>query len=153
MLRNFEIYFLKDRLKNKVYVMEEIIKSPLIVYDGFCGMCHGFVGFVIKNDPNNSFYFTPRDSEVGLALRKKYDLENVESILFFNGEEVFIYSDASLKILQYLKKPYRYFSNLIIFPRFFRDIFYDLIAKIRYYVAGRKSTCLMAPKGLEDKFI
>jgi len=38
-------------------------------------------------------------------------------------------------------------------PRFLRDFKYDFIARFRYRLFGKRSSCLLAPPGATDRFL
>jgi predicted DCC family thiol-disulfide oxidoreductase YuxK len=127
--------------------------KPLIVYDGFCAMCHGFVGFVLRNDNENKFYYTARQSELGQKIREQNNLQDVESILLCDEDGIHIYSDASLKILKKLGRPYSLLYLLAFIPKFIRDTVYLGISKMRYKIFGKKDVCYMPSPEARKKFI
>lgn len=47
---------------------------PLIVFDGVCVLCSGFVRFVLRHDGKNQFRFAAVQSITGDALYRHYGL-------------------------------------------------------------------------------
>ena len=63
-------------------------------------------------------------------------------------------SKAIIKILSKLPFPWKFFSFFIaIFPNFFRDIIYNFIAKIRYKIFEKKTTCELSEESFMDRLI
>jgi predicted DCC family thiol-disulfide oxidoreductase YuxK len=48
---------------------------------------------------------------------------------------------------------WRFLRIGIIFPKFFLDWFYDLIAKYRYKIFGKKVNIPIPPEELQDRFL
>jgi len=45
------------------------------------------------------------------------------------------------------------FIHFIIIPKPIRDYFYDLIAKKRYKIFGKKDTCMIPTPSIEKRFL
>lgn len=133
--------------------MEENLPSPLIIFDGYCGLCQGFIKFVIKKDKKGIFNYTPRDSSIGVKVREDFGLQDIESILFFNGEKVFYYSDASLEVFKLLGFPLKALYVFKLVPKFIRDSVYHLVAKLRYRIFGKTSQCYVPSQETKSKFV
>jgi predicted DCC family thiol-disulfide oxidoreductase YuxK len=119
--------------------------KPVIIFDGVCNACNGWVRFVLRHDPDRQFRFAPNQSEIGKELLRKFDLptESVSSIYLVIGDQYFEKSNAAIQILCRLKLPWKLAILLKIFPRFVRDWVYDWVARNRYRWFGRSATCSM----------
>lgn len=101
-------------------------------------------------------------SEVGKELCKLYNIDTnilarsaggVDSIIFIKNDKVFIKSAAVLEILKDLPIGWRVFRIGIILPKVIRDWLYDLIAKHRYRIFGKKDECPMPTEDVQDRFL
>ncbi len=74
---------------------------PLIVFDGVCALCSGFVRFVLRHDPGGHFRFVPAQSALGTALYRHYGLDpdNWESNLLIAEGRLYLRSDAAIEIV------------------------------------------------------
>lgn len=125
----------------------------IILFDGVCNLCNGFVQFVIKRDLSNTFHFASLQSEFAQKVIQQHpELKNVDAVIFLNEGEILIKSDAAIAIAQHL--PFWKWSRiLLIFPKFLRDGVYDLIAKYRYRILGKKDSCMVPSQAIKHKFI
>lgn len=126
----------------------------LIVFDGICNLCNGFVKFVVKRDKKNIFKFTPIQSDAA----KKFDLPEFDSdspvtIFYVRGRTVLQKSDAALSIFYDLGGIWKAFIVFRLFPRFFRNWFYDRIANNRYKMFGKRDSCMVPTPELRNKFL
>ena len=94
-------------------------------------------------------------SEVGIELTKKYNIDTiiVDSIVLIKDNTIYIKSAAVLEILKDLPIGWRLFRIGIILPKFVRDWMYDIIAKHRYKIFGKKDECPSPPKDVQDRFL
>lgn len=138
------------------------MKSKIILFDGLCNLCNGSVNFILKRDKDKKYKFASLQSEIGKELCKQYDIDTnvlarsadgVDSIIFIKNDKVFIKSAAVLEILKDLPIGWRVFRIGIILPKVIRDWLYDLIAKHRYRIFGKKDECPMPPENVQDRFL
>jgi len=79
--------------------------------------------------------------------------ENLHSIVFITDQKIFLKSDAAIEIAKLLNGFPRYLQYFRFIPRFIRDIVYDLIAKNRYRLFGKRDACMMPSAPLDKRFI
>ena len=81
------------------------------------------------------------------------DNSNLESVILLDGESVYSKSTAALKIAKELSGSVKILYPLLILPKFLRDFFYDLIAKNRYKIFGKKDVCRIPTEEEKVKFL
>ncbi len=131
------------------------IDRPVIIFDGECNLCNSAVAFIIARDPQAYFRFTPIQSNSAQYLLEKYQLEDISGdtfILIKDGQCQFR-TDAALAIAKHLTGYWYLFSMLKIFPTRFRDFFYNLLAKNRYAIFGRRKLCMIPAQDVLDRFL
>ncbi|SDZ90487.1 thiol-disulfide oxidoreductase DCC family protein [Psychroflexus halocasei] len=136
--------------------MEIPKNKQIVLFDGVCNLCHNAVQFIIKRDPKNKFVFASLDSEIGekLLSERHIDRSKIDSIvLIIPDDAYFIKSDAALEISKSLSSIYPIFSYFSILPQAFRDFVYDLIAKNRYRIFGKKEECPLPSPAQREKFL
>ena len=114
---------------------------PVIYFDGYCGLCNGFVDFVLARDRARSFRFAPLQ---GTTARARFgDPGDVDPTTILLEEEgtVFERSTAALRIITALGGIWRLAGLLRLVPRFIRDAVYDWIARNRYGWFGKRDSC------------
>jgi predicted DCC family thiol-disulfide oxidoreductase YuxK len=130
---------------------------PILLFDGVCNLCNGFVRFLIERDPDpeGRFLFASLQSVPGRELLRKFGLpeEELRSFVFVDGDECHIKSTAALKTLRLLPWPWKLGYALILVPKPIRDSAYDLIAKNRYRIFGHRETCMVPTPDLKARFL
>ncbi|MGS0682417.1 thiol-disulfide oxidoreductase DCC family protein [Shewanella sp. 125m-7] len=117
--------------------------QAIIIFDGVCNLCNGAVRFITRHDPNEMFRFVALQSEQGQALLNQYQLSHValDSVIVIKPERCYLRSDAVIEIAKSLTGIAVIFRWLGFLPKPLRDRCYDLIAKYRYQIFGRRVQC------------
>jgi len=130
-------------------------RKNIILYDGVCNFCNSCVNTVVRFDAQRKFSFVPLQSDQGRELmvslgRSNDDLSSVvyvrtreNSQPSANNSEVFIKSDAAIHVIEELFHiPPVIISFLCaILPKGLRDGVYDLVARNRYSIMGKRPDC------------
>ncbi|TYT63701.1 thiol-disulfide oxidoreductase DCC family protein [Natrialba swarupiae] len=129
--------------------------GAVVLFDGVCNLCTGFVQFLIPRDPEGIFHFASLQSDVGQQLVDDYGLENhdLDSIVLIEGEKVYVKSTAALRIGTLLGGVYRLAGPLRYLPRRLRDFGYDVVAANRYRLFGKKDQCMMPSEDVQSRFL
>ena len=127
----------------------------IILFDGVCNLCNGFVQFVIKQDTKAKFKFCSLQSETAKKILSDYHLnpDQLNSVVLIANQKIYTKSDAALKIAQLLGGVWLATSVLFIIPKFLRDSFYNLIAKNRYRWFGKSDTCMLPSHDMRSRFM
>jgi predicted DCC family thiol-disulfide oxidoreductase YuxK len=123
---------------------------PIIIFDGECLLCDGFVRFVLTRDKHLLFRFTTLQyANTSNLLKTKTD----SVILLYKGE-TYMRSIAALKILSLMGGFYKFVALLAsTIPTFIADRVYDFIAKHRYQWFGKSPTCRIPDAKWKSQFI
>lgn len=126
----------------------------IIYFDGICNYCNSIVQFIIRRDNSKKFKFAALQSSYGQLFLKKNNLNTADfdSIIYQEVDKIFIKSDAALKIARSLGGGWKYFYYLIYLPKFIRNGIYDLIAKNRYRIFGKRDSCLIPSEDVKGRF-
>ena len=130
--------------------------NPLVLFDGVCNLCNGFVQFVIERDPAARFQFGALQSDAAqrlLASAGWSSPETPETVVLLEDGRVFTRSTAALRIVRRLSFPWPLAYGFILIPRPLRDAIYDSIARRRYRWFGRREQCMMPTPGLRRRFL
>jgi predicted DCC family thiol-disulfide oxidoreductase YuxK len=127
--------------------------SAIILFDGVCNFCNNSVNFIIGQDKNNYFKFTPLQSKIGQDFVKKFNLNDIDSVILVENDKAYTHSTAALKIAKTLGGIWSLAYAFIIVPKFIRDFFYKLFAKNRYKLFGKKDECMIPTPEIRAKFL
>jgi len=126
----------------------------IILFDGVCNLCNNFVPFLIKYDKNNIFRFAAMQTKAGENIIQEYRILNDrKSIILIKQGTVFYKSDAIIEIAKQITGWPSILKYGFLFPKFLRDGIYDLIAKNRYFLFGKKDTCSTPSEKDSKRFI
>lgn len=140
------------------HVEEEINKTPkmnrIVFLDGNCLLCNKSVNFMAKADSSHSLYFAPAEGKTYNALIKNDYLKSVDSIILYLNGRVYIKTEALIRILIIMGERYKKVAKVIsFFPLPIRDLFYDLVAKTRYFFFGRVTHCSFINRPSKEKLL
>lgn len=129
--------------------------SPILLFDGVCNLCNGFVKFIIKNDKKGVFRFAALQSPAGEKLIQQHNIQTggLDSLILLKDNKYFIKSEAVFEIIKYLSSGWKLLFIFNIFPKKFRDFIYDQIASKRYKVLGKRESCMIPTKETMQRFI
>jgi predicted DCC family thiol-disulfide oxidoreductase YuxK len=127
----------------------------LILFDGICNLCNGFVNFIIDRDSQNHFKFSALQSPTGQQVLQDFDLQTTDfqTVILLKDNKILKKSDAVLEIVKYLDSPLRYLQYFKFIPRFIRDLVYDFVAANRYRFFGKQDSCRIPTPELKAKFV
>ena len=131
--------------------------TEILFYDGHCGLCHRTVLFVLKHDRSgDAFRFAPLQGETFLArvpAERRAGLPDSVVVLKADGK-LLVRSDAVIHILRRLGGGWGTLAEILwIFPRALRDAVYNVVARVRYRVFGkREELCPVMPRELRARF-
>lgn len=131
----------------------------IILFDGVCNLCNGFVQFVIQRDAEGRFQFAALQSTAGQAVLAAHGMDAAtvaaepESVLLQHGGQLYSHSDAVLRIAQELGGPWRLLLLGRLLPRAWRDAAYRFVARHRYRWFGRQESCWLPTPALKARFL
>jgi predicted DCC family thiol-disulfide oxidoreductase YuxK len=127
----------------------------VILFDGECNLCNGFVGFVLPRVPAGNFKFASLQSPFGQELLSGHALptNTLDSVVLSEEGRVYSRSTAVLRILRRLSGLWPLLYAFFLVPRPIRDAVYDFIGRNRYRWFGRRESCLMPTPENRKRFL
>ncbi|WP_062079143.1 thiol-disulfide oxidoreductase DCC family protein [Demequina globuliformis] len=124
---------------------------PVVVFDGDCGLCNGFVAWLIRHDPHGRFLIAGSAGEVGRSALAAMGLgshvaDSTLVVATVDGPR--LRSDAVAEVAGGLGWPWRAATAMRVVPRGVRDSVYDQIAKRRPRREAEDSACGTPPPAL-----
>ncbi len=124
----------------------------IILFDGICNFCDASVQFIMKRD-NGAFKFASLQSDIGQELVTRHKLQGIDSLVLIEEDKAYTKSTAALRIAKRLKGLWSVLYIGIIIPKPLRDPLYDLFAKNRYRLFGKKEACMLPTKEERARFL
>ena len=117
---------------------------PIVLFDGDCGLCDRWVRFVLWAD---------RGARVRFAPLRPEELAQADSVMLRQNGQTYLRSEAVLRTLGGLGFPYSLAATLRVVPVAWRDAAYNLVARHRYRLFGRRQTCRIPTPGERARFV
>lgn len=132
-----------------------VTDQSIILFDGVCNLCNGFVNFLIPRDKENRFQFGSLQSDKVKELLKQYhySADDISTVLLLENRQLYSQSTAVLKIAKKMSGGWSLLYAFMIIPKPVRDFIYSLIARNRYTLFGKKDACMMPTPEWKAKFI
>lgn len=111
----------------------------VVFFDGVCGLCNGFVDFLVRHDRAHRLRFAPLQGQTAATF--EHLPTGLDSVVVVDGARVLVKSDAAISVLARLGGAWRLATVLHIVPRALRDAVYALIARNRYRWFGQREVC------------
>ncbi len=127
----------------------------VLLFDGVCNLCNGFVNFIIDHDPEGRLKVGALQSAAAAPWLRAAGLDpsHLDSVVLIEKGRVTRKSTAALRVARMLGGPWALAYALIVVPRPLRDLAYDLVARYRYAWFGQRDTCRLPTPDLQARFL
>ena len=129
-------------------------KDGVIFFDGLCVLCNKSVSFLIKIDKKKVLKYSSLQGDYAKEVLDSEDIDSASSVIFLDDGVSYKKADAAIHILIKLGGVYKALGvTLNLLPTFFINWFYDLVAKNRYSIFGKKDSCPIPKEEEKELFI
>jgi len=128
---------------------------PIVLFDGHCVMCSAWARFLLKHDRRGVFRLLPAQTPLGQALYRHFGLNPTEletNILLEDGV-AWLKSESSLRMAAHLGFPWSMAAVIRILPLSWRDALYELVARNRFRLFGRREVCFRPEPEQASRFL
>lgn len=131
------------------------LPDRLVIFDGVCNFCNASSSFIIQRDPSAKFTFTTIQSPIGASLLDQLgiDADDPNTFVLIKNGGVYLKSTAALEIAGELTGAWSLAAILRFIPVFIRDMIYDLIARNRYRIMGKRDSCIVPTTDIKSRFL
>lgn len=125
----------------------------IIFFDGVCGLCNGFVDFIIKIDKKKVFLFSPLQGPYASSSLSQDMTQDLNSVVVLIDGKIYTKSEAVQRILTEIGGIWGIAKFLFLIPRSLQNSLYDQVAKNRYVIFGKKSACRIPSEEERSRFV
>jgi predicted DCC family thiol-disulfide oxidoreductase YuxK len=118
--------------------------SPIVLYDGVCGLCEASVHFIIDHDPAGRIRFAALQSEIGrkLLAEHRMDPDALNTLVLIEEGQAYVRSTGALRICLLLGHGWSLLAEtFLLIPEPVRDAVYGWVARNRYRWFGKRDAC------------
>ena len=119
-------------------------EDRIVLFDGECVMCSAGAQVLIRADPEAQFKLGTTQSPEGKDLLAWHGLSTdaPDTFVLSEGAHLYVRSTAYVRILWRLGLPLKLLAAFLwLVPRPVRDMAYNWVARNRFRLFGRQSTC------------
>jgi len=135
--------------------------NSILLYDGVCGLCNHFVQFCLRHDKSSRLRFASLQSGFAARVLQRHamnpaDLDSLYLVEDYEArtERISSHSDAVISALRLLSSSWFAVAAVLrIVPRRLRDWGYRLVARNRYRIFGRSTSCILPEARYRNKFL
>jgi predicted DCC family thiol-disulfide oxidoreductase YuxK len=128
---------------------------PIVIFDGHCMLCSGFVRFALRQDRKQKLRFLAAQTLLGSALYAHFGLrtDEYDTYVLLEHQQARVKSDAALRIFGLVGFPWSMICVGRVLPRGIRDSLYDWVARNRIRWFGRRETCYAPTESDKGRFL
>lgn len=129
--------------------------AGIIVFDGVCALCNGWVDFLLVHDRHARYRFAAMQTPAGRRLLDAHGLDPDDpvSFLLVDGQGAHTDTDAIARVLSGLGGVWRLAALAQRIPRALRDPLYRLAARHRHRWFGRRDACRLPDPTQAHRFL
>ena len=138
--------------------------GAIIVFDGVCVLCNGWVRFLLRHDHRQRYRFAAMQGEAGRALLAEHGLDPDDPVSFLliehdlgrdRGAPPRVSTDTTAirRVIAGLGGPWRVAHLAALLPAFVRDPLYRLVARNRYRLFGQHEACMAPSEETRARFL
>jgi len=139
--------------KQELYQISQ--DHPILFFDGVCGFCTKSLDWIIKADDKEVFRYCTLQDELGQGMRLEIGrAEDMDTVIGLYQGEITTKTDVTIMICNHLGGGYKIFGAILkVIPSGIRNIGYNLVAKYRYHIMGKKEECYVPTPSLKARFV
>ena len=126
--------------------------KPIVVFDGECALCNGFVAWLVRHDRGRRFLIAGSAGPVGAAVVAAAALDphiTASTLVVWDGT-AHVRSDAIVAVARGLDWPWRAAAGMRYVPLRVRDRVYRFVAARRGRVTADDPSCGVPPPALVE---
>lgn len=128
--------------------------SPVLFFDGVCGLCNHVVDFVLRHDRHGTIRVAPLQGSTAQQRLSDHDRTRLDSVVLLEGNRITRRSTAVVRLLMLTGGPWKVVAWMLwIIPRPLRDVGYRAVAAVRYRLFGRKESCRIPSPEERERFL
>ena len=130
------------------------LPNGLLLFDGVCVMCSGWVDSIMARDTAKQFRFLALQTAFGRSVATKVgiDPDEPETNAAVLDGMVYYKSDAVLNVAKRLAGG-GLAGAFLALPHIIRNPIYDLVARNRYKIFGKRDMCRMPTQKERSRFV
>ena len=130
-------------------------EHAVLVFDGECNFCNGYVNFLIDRDRRNRLRFVRVQTAAGRELLQRHGIsaDPFEGSVLVIGDRAFTKTAGWLRTMRLLGGVWLLTMAAVIIPRRIRDAAFLTLGRHRYAWFGKTETCRLPSPARAHRFL
>lgn len=129
-------------------------ETPVLFYDGECGLCARAVQWCLRHDRRGVLRFAPLAGATFAMVPEAGKPHGMQTMVVYDCDGLHLRGDAVLRMLGYVGGGWAWLAAVgRIVPRFVRNWVYGYVAKRRMGWFGTADRCQVPPAGQAERFL
>lgn len=126
----------------------------VVFFDGVCNICNSGVDFLLRHSDSIKFASLQSDIAKRILPESYTDVNNLKSLVYINNGQLYTNATAVFKMASEINGLIKYILKVLsIVPTPLADFVYNLIAKNRYKLGGKRKKCRIPTKHEYERFL
>lgn len=127
----------------------------ILIFDGQCNFCNGYVNFLIDRDRHDRLRFVRAQSAAGRELLQRHGIsaDPFEGSVLVVGDQAFTKTTGWLRTMRLLGGVWLLATAAVIIPRRIRDAAFLTLGRYRYAWFGKSETCRLPDRATAYRFL
>ena len=153
-------------LSTSKHEASSVAGRSILLYDGICALCNGFVRFLLWQDRSKIFYFAPLQGALAQTILARHGLAGegidpsaLDTVVLVTAaglpeESLLFRSDAVTEVLLRMGGRWALLARLLLqLPRGLREAGYRFVARWRYRIFGKYDVCPLPEPRHRERFL
>ena len=127
----------------------------ILLFDGVCNLCNGFVRFLIARDGQGMLRFGTLQSlrAVELLQGTPVDARAMKTVVYLRDGRLLTRSTAAIRVIADLGGAWGMMRALLVVPAPVRDLIYEVVSAYRYRWFGERDACMVPTPEIRSRFL
>ena len=128
----------------KIEEADKYQKESIVFFDGICNFCNATVDWTWRRNKKENILYSSLQSDFATTFLggKGIDLSDFSTMYFYQNGRLYKRSKAVFRMMTQFSGGFKILGHILsIIPASIADFFYNLIARNRYRIAGKRETC------------
>ena len=128
-------------------------EKALVFFDGHCGLCNGFVNFLLICDIFDNLQFATLQGKSAQQQLSKEQYSKLDTLVVTYKGRTYEKFDGVFLAISQLNPLFKILLILHLLPKKLRDALYNSIARNRYKIFGYQDVCRRPTEKEKKKFV
>jgi len=116
-------------------------ENPIVFFDGVCGLCNASVDLLVRRDQGRVLRYAPLQGETARSYLTEEQIEDLDTFYLWEEGKLLERSDAWIRVGLLVGGIWKLAWLLAAVPRPIRNGLYNLVARYRYRMFGKREVC------------